>query len=156
MITERSKNELSYIVQSVYKKNVVIIFDECHRSQFGEMHNKIIKAFKKYYIFGFTGTPIFAVNSNNNNNPLKKTTEQIFGDRLHTYTIVDAINDGNVLPFRIDFINTIKEKENILDTKVRSIDVERALLAPERIREVTSYILDHFDQKTKRNSFYTF
>ncbi len=120
------------------------------------MHNKIIKAFKKYYIFGFTGTPIFAVNSNNNNNPLKKTTEQIFGDRLHTYTIVDAINDGNVLPFRIDFINTIKEKENILDTKVRSIDVERALLAPERIREVTSYILDHFDQKTKRNSFYTF
>ncbi len=139
----------------VYNQNVVLIFDECHRSQFGEMHNKIIKAFKKYYIFGFTGTPIFAVNANNGNNPLKKTTEQVFGDKLHTYTIVDAINDGNVLPFRIDFINTIKEKDNINDAKVRSIDIEKALLAPERIREVTSYILDHFDQKTKRNSFYS-
>lgn len=139
----------------VYNQNVVLIFDECHRSQFGEMHNKIIKAFKKYYIFGFTGTPIFAVNANNGNNPLKKTTEQVFGDKLHTYTIVDAINDGNVLPFRIDFINTIKEKENINDAKVHSIDIEKALLAPERIREVTSYILDHFDQKTKRNSFYS-
>lgn len=139
----------------VYNQNVVLIFDECHRSQFGEMHNKIIKAFKKYYIFGFTGTPIFAVNANNGNNPLKKTTEQVFGDKLHTYTIVDAINDGNVLPFRIDFINTIKEKDNINDSKVRSIDIEKALLAPERIREVTSYILDHFDQKTKRNSFYS-
>lgn len=139
----------------VYNQNVVLIFDECHRSQFGEMHNKIIKAFKKYYIFGFTGTPIFAVNANNGNNPLKKTTQQVFGDKLHTYTIVDAINDGNVLPFRIDFINTIKEKDNINDIKVRSIDIEKALLAPERIREVTSYILDHFDQKTKRNSFYS-
>ncbi len=139
----------------VYNQNVVLIFDECHRSQFGEMHNKIIKAFKKYYLFGFTGTPIFAVNANNGNNPLKKTTEQVFGDKLHTYTIVDAINDGNVLPFRIDFINTIKEKDNINDSKVRSIDIEKALLAPERIKEVTSYILDHFDQKTKRNSFYS-
>ncbi|EIJ82113.1 type I site-specific deoxyribonuclease, HsdR family protein [Bacillus methanolicus PB1] len=142
-------------VHNVYKQHIVLIFDECHRSQFGEMHQKIIKAFKNYHIFGFTGTPIFAVNAGSSGNPLMRTTPQAFGDKLHTYTIVDAINDGNVLPFRIDFINTVKEKDNINDTKVRAIDVEKAMSAPERIREVTSYILDHFDQKTKRNSFYS-
>lgn len=142
-------------VHDVYKKHVVLIFDECHRSQFGEMHQKIIKSFRNYHIFGFTGTPIFAKNSGSGGNPLFRTTPQAFGEKLHTYTIVDAINDGNVLPFRIDFINTIKEKKNILDTKVKAIDIEKALMAPERIKEVTSYILDHFDQKTKRSSFYS-
>lgn len=139
----------------VYKKHVVIIFDECHRSQFGDMHRKIIKSFRNYHLFGFTGTPIFAVNANNNGNPLMRTTEQVFGDKLHTYTIVDAINDGNVLPFRIDYINTVKMKDEVEDKSVSAIDTEKALEAPERIREVVSYILDHFDQKTKRNSFYT-
>ena len=139
----------------VYKKHVVIIFDECHRSQFGDMHRKIIKSFKNYHLFGFTGTPIFAVNASNNGNPLMKTTEQVFGDKLHTYTIVDAINDGNVLPFRIDYINTVKMKDGVEDKSVSAIDTEKALESPERIREIVSYILDHFDQKTKRNSFYT-
>jgi len=139
----------------VYKKHVVIIFDECHRSQFGDMHRKIIKSFKNYHLFGFTGTPIFAVNASNNGNPLMKTTEQVFGDKLHTYTIVDAINAGNVLPFRIDYINTVKMKDGVEDKSVSAIDTEKALEAPERIREIVSYILDHFDQKTKRNSFYT-
>src|SRR5690606_10860271 len=106
----------------IYSKHVVLIFDECHRSQFGEMHNRIIKHFKKYYIFGFTGTPIFAVNAPSGGNPFLKTTEQAFGDRLHTYTIVDAINDGNVLPFRIDFVNTMKMKNGVPDEKVRAID----------------------------------
>ena len=138
----------------IYKKQVVIIFDECHRSQFGDMHQRIIKSFKHYHIFGFTGTPIFASNSGKSGNPLFRTTEQAFGDKLHIYTIVDAINDGNVLPFRIDFINTVKQKEGIADKDVRAIDVEKAMSAPERIREVTAYILEHFDQKTKRNSFY--
>ena len=124
-----------------------MIFDECHRSQFGEMHQKITKAFKRYHLFGFTGTPIFAKNAGRGGNPLLRTTEQAFGDKLHTYTIVDAINDGNVLPFRIDYINTIKMKDDIKDDKVHAIDIERALLAPERIQEVVSYILDHFDQK---------
>ena len=139
----------------IYRKNIVIIFDECHRSQFGDMHNKITKAFKNYHIFGFTGTPIFAVNAGNGGNPLLRTTPQAFGDKLHTYTIVDAINDGNVLPFRIDFINTIKQKDDISDKDVRAIDVEKAMSAPERVREVVAYILEHFDQKTKRNSFYS-
>ena len=137
----------------VYRKHVVIIFDECHRSQFGDMHRKIIKSFKNYHLFGFTGTPIFAVNASNNGNPLMKTTEQVFGDKLHTYTIVDAINDGNVLPFRIDYINTVKMKDGVEDKSVSAIDTEKALESPERIREIVSYILDHFDQKTKRNSF---
>ena len=144
-----------YKAHDAYKQHMVIIFDECHRSQFGDMHQKIIKAFKHYHIFGFTGTPIFARNASSGGDPFLKTTEQAFGEKLHTYTIVDAINDGNVLPFRIDFINTIKEKDTINDTQVRAIDIEKAMSAPERIREVVSYILDHFDQKTMRNSFYT-
>lgn len=140
---------------SIYKKHIVIIFDECHRSQFGQMHQKITKSFKKYHLFGFTGTPIFAKNSTSGKNPLLKTTEQAFGDRLHMYTIVDAINDGNVLPFRIDYVNTIKEKDNINDESISAIDKEKALEAPKRIRKIVEYILEHFDQKTKRNSFYS-
>ncbi|MFU0783636.1 MAG: Type I restriction enzyme endonuclease subunit [Thermoanaerobacterium thermosaccharolyticum] len=140
----------------IYKKHVVIIFDECHRSQFGDMHQAITKNFKNYHIFGFTGTPIFAVNAPSGGNPLLKTTEQAFGERLHTYTIVDAINDGNVLPFRIDFIDTIKKPDYIDDKKVYAIDKEKALADPQRISKIVSYVLDHFDQKTKRNNFYTF
>ena len=135
----------------VYKQHFVLIFDECHRSQFGDMHKAITKHFKNYHIFGFTGTPIFAKNSASGGNPLLKTTEQAFGDKLHTYTIVDAINDGNVLPFRIDYIDTVKKKDGIKDKQVRAIDTEEAMAAPKRIQEVTSYILDHFDQKTYRN-----
>lgn len=140
----------------VYKKHVVLIFDECHRSQFGDMHQGIVKSFKNYHIFGFTGTPIFATNAGSAGDPLLRTTEQAFGEKLHTYTIVDAINDSNVLPFRIDFINTIKMPENIDDKKVYTIDREKALADPRRISEIVSYVLDHFDQKTKRSSFYTF
>jgi type I restriction enzyme R subunit len=140
----------------VYKKHVVLIFDECHRSQFGDMHQAIVKSFKNYHIFGFTGTPIFAANAGSAGDPLLRTTEQAFGEKLHTYTIVDAINDSNVLPFRIDFINTMKMPDNIDDKKVYTIDREKALADPRRISEIVSYVLDHFDQKTKRSSFYTF
>ena len=138
----------------VFKKNIVLIFDECHRSQFGELHLAITKTFKNYFMFGFTGTPIFPKNSNGSSKTLFKTTEQTFGDKLHTYTIVNAINDGNVLPFRIDYINTIKEKENIQDKKVNAIDIEKAMSDPIRIREVVSYIIEHFEQKTMRNKHY--
>lgn len=135
----------------VYYKHVVLIFDECHRSQFGQMHTDIIRKFKKYHIFGFTGTPIFPVNANMNGNPNLKTTEQAFGDRLHIYTIVDAINDGNVLPFRVDYISTMKDEKVVFDEQVKNIDREKALAAPKRIADVVKYILEHFDQKTKRN-----
>lgn len=139
----------------VYKQHVVIIFDECHRSQFGEMHRQITRAFRRYHLFGFTGTPIFAKNAPTGGNPLRRTTEQAFGEQLHNYTIVDAINDGNVLPFRIDYINTVKTREGIKDKQVLAIDRERALMAPERIREVVTYTLDHFEQKTMRNHYYS-
>ncbi|NBO55873.1 MAG: type I restriction endonuclease subunit R, partial [Actinobacteria bacterium] len=140
---------------SIYDGHVVIIFDECHRSQFGEMHTAITKAFKKYHLFGFTGTPIFAANSGTGGNPNFRTTEQAFGEKLHTYTIVDAINDKNVLPFRIDYVNTIKTPEVLADKKVSAIDKEKALLAPERMKQVVAYILEHFDQKTKRAQHYS-
>ena len=134
----------------VYQKHVVIIFDECHRSQFGDMHTAIVKNFKKYHLFGFTGTPIFSVNAGRAKNPEFFTTAQTFGDRLHTYTIVDAINDKNVLPFRVDYIKTMDVDEDIDDEMVWDINREKAMMAPQRISLVTKYILDHFDQKTYR------
>jgi type I restriction enzyme R subunit len=136
----------------IYKKHIVLIFDECHRSQFGEMHKAIVSNFKNYYIFGFTGTPIFPQNASTYGNTVPQTTEQVFGGKLHTYTIIDAINDENVLPFKVDFVNTIKEPGVIYDEPVYSIDKEKALSAPQRIREIVKYTLDHFDQKTIRNA----
>ena len=138
----------------IFNDHVVLIFDECHRSQFGDMHTAITKTFKNYHLFGFTGTPIFAVNASSGGRPDLKTTEQAFGEKLHTYTIVDAIADKNVLPFKVDYISTMKEAENIEDKNVSSIDRERALLSPERISNIVTYIREHFDQKTKRNIFY--
>ena len=139
---------------SLTTHHYVIIFDECHRSQFGDMHTAIVKSFKKYHIFGFTGTPIFAANASASGKPNLKTTEQAFGEKLHTYTIVDAITDKNVLPFRIDYISTMREQENIEDAAVWDIDREKALASSARISNIVKYIREHFDQKTKRNSFY--
>ena len=134
----------------VYGKRVVIIFDECHRSQFGDMHTAIVKNFKKYHLFGFTGTPIFAANARATSGAQFFTTAQTFGDQLHTYTIVDAINDKNVLPFRVDYIKTMDAEPDIDDKGVWDIDREKAYMAPRRIELVTRYILEHFDQKTYR------
>ncbi|HRZ19154.1 MAG TPA: type I restriction endonuclease subunit R [Methanofastidiosum sp.] len=139
---------------NIFDEHVVLIFDECHRSQFGDMHAAITKTFKNYHLFGFTGTPIFAINSSSGGRPDLKTTEQAFGEKLHTYTIVDAIADKNVLPFKVDYVSTVREAENIEDKKVSDIDREAILAAPERLSNIVNYIRDHFDQKTKRNSFY--
>jgi len=136
----------------VFSGHIVIVFDECHRSQFGDMHHAITSSFKNYNLFGFTGTPIFAKNSSSGGRVDLKTTEQAFGEKLHTYTIVNAITDKNVLRFRIDYIRTIREADEVDDSQVRDIDREKALSAPERIFNVTKYIREHFDQKTKRNS----
>ena len=129
----------------VFKSRVVLIFDECHRSQFGELHRKITKAFRRYHIFGFTGTPIFAANATGGD-----TTPGTFGEQLHAYTIVDAIRDGNVLPFRISTVNTVKMKDGASDKKVAAIDTEEAMMDPRRIAAVVKYIIDNFDQKTYR------
>ncbi|MBS4900823.1 MAG: type I restriction endonuclease subunit R, partial [Clostridiales bacterium] len=125
----------------VYNKHIVIIFDECHRSQFGDMHAAIVKSFKKYHLFGFTGTPIFPANTASSRKTQFFTTEQTFGDQLHTYTIVDAINDKNVLPFRVDYVKTMGMDEDIDDEQVWDIAREKAMMAPERIKLVTEYIL---------------
>ena len=134
----------------IYSRQIVIIFDECHRSQFGDMHSAIVKSFKQYYMFGFTGTPIFPLNAAPASGPKVFTTEQTFGDQLHCYTIVDAINDKNVLPFRVDYIKTMDIDADIDDEKVWDIDRKKAFEAPERVSLIANYILDHFDQKTYR------
>lgn len=138
----------------IFGGHVVLIFDECHRSQFGDMHAAITKAFKNYHLFGFTGTPIFAMNASSGGRADLRTTEQAFGEKLHTYTIVNAIADRNVLPFKVDYVSTVREAEDIEDKKVSDIDREAVLASPERFSKVVGYIREHFDQKTKRNSFY--
>ena len=156
---------------AIYSGHVVVIFDECHRSQFGDMHTAITKAFKRYNLFGFTGTPIFSVNASRGSGAGLRTTVQAFGCAvhgdptccsqeqhqmaIHAYTIVDAISDKNVLPFRIDYVNTIKLPKAVADKKVSAIDTEKALLAPERIQQVVGYAREHFDQKTKRSQHYS-
>jgi len=155
------------VKHEIYNKHVVMIFDECHRSQFGQMHKSITRSFKKYNLFGFTGTPIFSINSSSSyKDPNLKTTAQAFGGELdkngnntlalHKYTIIDAIKDKNVLPFRIDYISTINSKKIIHDKEVKSIDKEAVLSDPKRISLVTEYILERFDQKTYRNQNHSY
>ncbi len=137
---------------SIYNKHVVIIFDECHRSQFGDMHSRIVKRFGKYHIFGFTGTPIFPENATGSiGDGVVKTTAQVFGDCLHIYTVVNAIADENVLPFRMEYIRTMRAADHITDEQVQDINRESALLDPKRIEEIVRYVLEHYDRKTKRN-----
>ena len=139
----------------VFNKHVVFIFDECHRSQFGEMHKSIIKKFNKYYIFGFTGTPIFPENARTIKG-ISETTEQVFGERLHTYTIVNAIADKNVLPFRYEYIGRVDVSDDIKDEKVYSIDEEKLFDNQLRISLITEYIIEHFSTKTKTSESYVY
>ena len=136
--------------REIFGRHTVFIFDECHRSQFGEMHTAITKAFKNYHLFGFTGTPIFAQNAASGKNPELRTTAQAFGDCLHTYTVVNAIGDGNVLPFKVDYISTFRRKGETADVLVEGIDTDSAWQHPARLRNIATYILDNFDRKTKR------
>jgi len=140
-------------------KHIVLIFDECHRSQFGDMHTRMVggtikKKEKTVKVNRYFRN--YHVNASSGGNPNLKTTAQAFGGEpnekgenvlpLHTYTIVDAINDGNVLPFRIDYIDTIRQKKNSGDKQVTAIDTEEALTSPERISEITKHILKHFKE----------
>ena len=136
----------------IYNKHVVIIFDECHRSQFGELNEQIKKHFKKYHMFGFTGTPIYAKKAGGKLGG--KTTESVFGQRLHAYTIVDAINDKNVLPFSIDYVNRIKIKDEDDDHLVSGIKTGEVFSNPEIIAETVEYVLKNYNTKTKRTEHY--
>ncbi|MGM8975533.1 type I restriction endonuclease subunit R [Campylobacter jejuni] len=145
----------------IFDSEIVFIFDECHRSQFGLMHEQIIKKFKKYYIFGFTGTPIFEENAgknyfvNSDKNLELKTTQSTFGACLHSYTILNAIKDKNVLPFKVSYHSTMKQLESQNQSDVSAIDKESALLNSQRIQKIVSYILENFNRHTKRQSAYT-
>lgn len=136
---------------AVYDEPVVFIFDECHRSQFGEAQKNLTRRFKKFCQFGFTGTPIFPKNAIG-----AETTASVFGEQLHSYVITDAIRDEKVLKFKVDYHNVLpkfKTDENEQDlTKLSAAENRKALMHPERIREVSSYILDRFNQKTHRNN----
>ena len=139
-------------VHEIYDKHCVLIFDECHRSQFGEAQKNIRKLFKKYYQFGFTGTPIFQENSLG-----VDTTSSIFGAQLHSYVITDAIRDGKVLKFKVDYNNItpkFKSAEKEDDDKELAKLENKMLLHPQRISEITKHILKVFDTKTHRNEFY--
>ncbi|HEC1773063.1 TPA: type I restriction endonuclease subunit R [Campylobacter lari] len=159
-IQKLSKFVQKYENSRIFDSEIVFIFDECHRSQFGKMHEQIIKKFKKYYVFGFTGTPIFEENAgknyfvNDNKNLELKTTQSTFGDCLHSYTILNAIKDKNVLPFKVSYHSTMKQIESDLDKKISTIDRESSLLNDERIEKITSYILENFNRHTKRQSAY--
>ena len=142
------------------KENIVLIFDECHRSQFGDMHKLIVKRVKKYLMFGFTGTPIFAVNTSAGSK--YTTTAQLFGGEpdkdgkptkpLHTYTIINAIRDHNVLKFHVDYNRTMRMKDDVERKQVWGIDTEEALHDPKRIEIVTRYIIERFAEKTKQSA----
>ena len=142
------------------KENIVLIFDECHRSQFGDMHKDIVRRVKKYMMFGFTGTPIFAVNASASSK--YKTTAQLFGGEpdkdgkptkpLHTYTIINAIRDKNVLPFHVDYSRTMRMKSDVDTKQVWGIDTDEALHDKRRIEIVARYLLEHFDKITKQTA----
>lgn len=133
----------------IYDQPVVIIFDECHRSQFGEMHAAIKKRFKRKCLFGFTGTPIFPENAEYTVDQTPITTPGLFGVQLHAYTLVDSIRDRNTLKFMVDLYDSMKAKQNIKDETVPTIDHRAALEAPERLLSVTRYIFTHYGRKTQ-------
>lgn len=140
----KSENDLA-----IYTKQVVFIFDECHRSQFGEAQKNLNKKFKKFYQFGFTGTPIFPENALG-----AETTSSVFGRELHSYVITDAIRDEKVLKFKVDY-NDVRPQFKAIETemdekKLNAAENKQALLHPERIREISQYILNNFRQKTHR------
>lgn len=135
-------------MKSIQNERMVFIFDECHRSQFGDTHKNIINYFSNIQLFGFTGTPILAENANG-----EKTTASLFGKCLHKYVITDAIRDENVLKFSIEYIQTFKKKEHIIDLKIEQINETEVFEAPERKEAIVDYIIQYHNQKTQSKKF---
>ena len=150
--TAVSKEHYLNKITQLRDKRIVFIFDECHRSQFGKTHRQIRNFFQGAQLFGFTGTPIFDVNAVATDQG-KFTTEMLFGKRLHTYVITDAIRDENVLKFSVEYIRTFKKKEEIVDIEVEAIDEKEVMEAPQRIDKIVDYILYHHDRKTHSREF---
>lgn len=149
-----SKNQYKEKMKPLIESKIVFIFDECHRSQFGETHKKICDYFKNNQMIGFTGTPIFADNSVKNQLG-KRTTKDLFDECLHNYVITDAITDENVLKFSIEYIGRYKKKESAtnLDIDVQAIDTKEALEADDRLHKITDFIISQHDAKTKNKKF---
>lgn len=139
-------------MDSLKEKRMVFIFDECHRSQFGDTHRRIVDFFPNVQMFGFTGTPIFAQNTSKNALG-KRTTKDLFGDCLHKYVITDAIRDENVLKFSVEYIRTVKQKDEIADIEVEAIDTAEVMEAPERLDKVSDYIIANHERKTHSREF---
>lgn len=135
-------------MKSIQNERMVFIFDECHRSQFGDTHKNIVNYFSNIQLFGFTGTPILAENANG-----EKTTASLFGKCLHKYVITDAIRDENVLKFSIEYIQTFKKKEHIIDLKIEQINEAEVFEAPERKEAIVDYIIQYHNQKTQSKKF---
>lgn len=133
-------------------KRMVFIFDECHRSQFGDTHNRIKDFFHNVQMFGFTGTPIFAANAAKNALG-KRTTKDLFGECLHKYVITDAIRDENVLKFSIEYIRTVKQKDGVTDIEVEAINTAEVMEAPARLDNITDYIIANHNRKTHAREF---
>lgn len=134
-------------------KKIVFVFDECHRSQFGETHKRITDYFKNSQLFGFTGTPIFAENSSKNDFG-KRTTKDLFGKCLHKYVITDAISDQNVLKFSIEYIGRYKKKSNTyIDIEVEDIDKTEVIDSPQRLEKIADYIIREHDRKTFKKQY---
>lgn len=143
-------------LQHLKDKKVVFIFDECHRSQFGDTHQNIKKYFNKAQMIGFTGTPISEVNSTGKIDGQAATTNRLFGDCLHKYVITDAIRDENVLKFSVEYVGRYREKEGTntyLDTEVQDIDREELLTSEDRLEKITDYIIAEYGRKTAQKSF---
>lgn len=135
-------------MKAIKDLRMVFIFDECHRSQFGDTHSNIVGYFTNIQLFGFTGTPILAENANG-----EKTTSSLFGKCLHKYVITDAIRDENVLKFSVEYIQTFKQKEHIIDLKVEEIDEIEVFESPKRKEAIVDYIIQYHDQKTQSRNF---
>lgn len=150
--TAISKKRYLGKMEALQNERIVFIFDECHRSQFGKTHEDIKKFFTNCQMFGFTGTPIFEDNAGTNEYG-KRTTKMLFGDCLHKYVITDAIRDGNVLKFSVEYISTFKKKDNIFDIEVEAIDEAEVMEAPERLNNITEYIIANHTRKTHNKEF---
>ncbi len=150
--TAISKNKYLASMSGLQDKRMVFIFDECHRSQFGDTHNRIKAFFHNVQMFGFTGTPIFAENAAKNALG-KRTTKDLFGESLHKYVITDAIRDENVLKFSVEYIRTVKQKNGVVDIEVEAIDTAEVMEAPERLNNITDYIIANHNRKTHAREF---
>tara|TARA_R110001599_G_scaffold221395_4_gene419999 strand:+ start:13772 stop:16636 length:2865 start_codon:yes stop_codon:yes gene_type:complete len=150
--TAISKTRYLNKMETLKNERIVFIFDECHRSQFGKTHEDIKKFFEDCQMFGFTGTPIFEPNAGKNEYG-KRTTKMLFGDCLHKYVITDAIRDENVLKFSVEYIQTFKKKEHILDINVEAIDEAEVMNAPIRLDNITEYIIANHNRKTHSREF---